>query len=202
MAGDQRLMDGRVPLLAARQGADQDDKAHQHQGDRRPERVDQWSRMLDAVLQSDCNLWSTLDEASGELDFDKRFWSGLQRADSRPQFADNVGVCRLSGRPVVLTALSESPARDALPPESVRKAALCPLNRVRAGCVVIIKELTAAPETNQRLREMGFGEEQRVKVVTLQNNVLCQVCNARLGLSAKLAESILVQQVSSLRLAA
>jgi hypothetical protein len=32
--------------------------------------------------------------------------------------------------------------------------------------------------------------------------VLCQVCNARLGLSAKLAESILVQQVNPLRLAA
>ena len=41
-----------------------------------------------------------------------------------------------------------------------------------------------------------------MKVITLQNNVLCQVCNARLGLSAKLAESILVQQVASLRLAA
>ncbi|MEN9677330.1 MAG: FeoA domain [Verrucomicrobiota bacterium] len=79
---------------------------------------------------------------------------------------------------------------------------LAPLNRVRAGCVVIIKRLTAAPEVNQRLREMGFGEEQRVKVITLQNNVLCQVCNARLGLSAKLAESILVQPVGPMRLAA
>lgn len=88
------------------------------------------------------------------------------------------------------------------PPEAARPAVLCPLNRVRAGCVVIIKQLTAAPETNQRLREMGFGEEQRVKVITLQHNVLCQVCNARLGLSAKLAENILVQQVASLRLAA
>jgi hypothetical protein len=44
---------------------------------------------------------------------------------------------------------------------------------------------------------MGFGEEQRVKVITLQNNVLCQVCNARLGLSAKLAEQILVETVPS-----
>ena len=68
--------------------------------------------------------------------------------------------------------------------------------------MVVIKRLTASPETNQRLREMGFGEEQRVKVVTLQNNVLCQVCNARLGLSAKLAESILVQQTELRRLAA
>ena len=86
--------------------------------------------------------------------------------------------------------------------ETGSDAQLAPLNRVRAGCVVIIKRLTAAPEVNQRLREMGFGEEQRVKVITLQNNVLCQVCNARLGLSAKLAESILVQPVGPMRLAA
>ena len=59
--------------------------------------------------------------------------------------------------------------------------------------MVIIRQLTAAPEVNQRLREMGFVEEQRVKVITLQNNLLCQVCNARLGLSAKLAELILVE---------
>ena len=105
--------------------------------------------------------------------------------------------------PVALTPLSEPlSVSAAVPPDALRPVVLCPLNKVRAGCVVIIKQLTAAPETNQRLREMGFGEEQRVKVVTLQNNVLCQVCNARLGLSAKLAESILVQQVNPLRLAA
>lgn len=82
------------------------------------------------------------------------------------------------------------------------RRALSPLNSVRAGCVVIVKQLTAAPEINQRLREMGFGEEQRVKVITLQNNVLCQVCNARLGLSAKLAESILVAPAGPVRMAA
>ncbi|MEN9733606.1 MAG: hypothetical protein RLZ45_1601 [Verrucomicrobiota bacterium] len=74
---------------------------------------------------------------------------------------------------------------------------LSPLSRVRAGCVVIVRRLTASDDTNQRLREMGFGEEQRVKVITLQNNVLCQVCNARLGLSAKLAEQILVETLPS-----
>jgi Fe2+ transport system protein FeoA len=42
------------------------------------------------------------------------------------------------------------------------------------------------------LREMGFGEEQRIRVITLQSHLLCQVCNSRLGLSWKLAESILV----------
>jgi len=62
--------------------------------------------------------------------------------------------------------------------------------------VVIIRQLTASPDVNQRLRELGFVEDQRVKVITLQNNLLCQVCNARLGLSAKLAETILVELAS------
>jgi hypothetical protein len=43
---------------------------------------------------------------------------------------------------------------------------------------------------------MGFGEEQRIKVLSLANNLLCQVCNARLGLSERLAETILVQPLS------
>ncbi len=79
---------------------------------------------------------------------------------------------------------------------------LCPLNRVGAGSTVIVKQLTATPEINQRLREMGFGEQQRVRVITLQSNLLCQVCNSRLGLSARLAEHILVEPVGSVRLAA
>ena len=69
---------------------------------------------------------------------------------------------------------------------------------MRAGCVVIVRQLTAAHEVNQRLRELGFVEDQRIKVITLQNNILCQVCNARLGLSAKLAETILVEPAEPL----
>jgi Fe2+ transport system protein FeoA len=70
------------------------------------------------------------------------------------------------------------------------------LNRVRAGTTVVVKQLTASPDMNRRLREMGFGEEQRIKVLSLANNLLCQVCNARLGLSERLAETILVQPLS------
>jgi len=77
-------------------------------------------------------------------------------------------------------------------PESCRTPALCPLNRVRAGDTVVVKRLNGSAEMNQRLREMGFGEEQRVRVITLQTNLLCQVCNSRLGLSGRLAELILV----------
>lgn len=70
---------------------------------------------------------------------------------------------------------------------------LCPLSRVKAGTVVCIKQLSATPEIRVRLREMGFGEKQIVKLLSRQSNLICQVCNARLGISEKLAESILVE---------
>jgi len=81
-------------------------------------------------------------------------------------------------------------------PDRCATTAVCPLNRVRAGTTVVVKQLTASPDMNRRLREMGFGEEQRVKVLSLANNLLCQVCNARLGLSDRLAETILVQPLA------
>lgn len=42
---------------------------------------------------------------------------------------------------------------------------------------------------------MGFCEEQRVKLLLKHTNttVICQVCNVRVGLSSKLADSILVE---------
>ena len=71
--------------------------------------------------------------------------------------------------------------------------AVCPLSRVKAGTVVCIKELSAAPEVRDRLREMGFGEKQIVKLLSKQSSLICQVCNARLGISEQLAETILVE---------
>jgi Fe2+ transport system protein FeoA len=70
---------------------------------------------------------------------------------------------------------------------------VCPLSTVKAGTVVCIKELAGAPEIRVRLREMGFGEKQIVKLLSRQSNLICQVCNARLGISEKLAETILVE---------
>jgi stage III sporulation protein SpoIIIAA len=40
---------------------------------------------------------------------------------------------------------------------------------------------------------MGLCEEQKIKLVARQSSLICQVCNARLGISKKLAESILVE---------
>ena len=70
---------------------------------------------------------------------------------------------------------------------------LCPLSRIEAGTVVCIKELAASPELRVRLREMGFCEQQRIKLLSRHSNIICQVCNARLGISKKLAETILVE---------
>jgi Fe2+ transport system protein FeoA len=58
---------------------------------------------------------------------------------------------------------------------------------------VCIRELTTAPEVTDRLREMGFCEDQKIKLVSRASNLICQVCNARLGISHKLADSILVE---------
>ena len=79
---------------------------------------------------------------------------------------------------------------------------LCSLNDVRAGTSVRIKQLTASPEVTSRLREMGFCEEQRIRLLLKHTNVICQVCNARLGISAKLAATIMVETLPLHRQAA
>lgn len=79
--------------------------------------------------------------------------------------------------------------------EQCKAHPLCPLNRARAGISVRIKRLPDAPETTTRLREMGLGEEQVIKLVSAQTMVVCQVCNARLAIGAALAETILVEPV-------
>ena len=75
------------------------------------------------------------------------------------------------------------------------RCALCPLSRMRAGVAVRIKQLCAAPEVQNRLREIGFCEEQVINLLTSQNNFICQVCNARLAISEQLAQLILVEPV-------
>src|SRR5688500_20175378 len=70
---------------------------------------------------------------------------------------------------------------------------VCPLSHVRAGTSVRIKQLTASPEVTHRLREMGFCEEQKIRLLAQHANVICQVCNVRLGISAQLAEKIIVE---------
>lgn len=72
------------------------------------------------------------------------------------------------------------------------------MTRVKAGTVVCVRQLAAAPDVTSRLREMGLGEDQRVRLVSQQQNIICQVCNARVALSQELAETILVEPLSHL----
>jgi Fe2+ transport system protein FeoA len=69
------------------------------------------------------------------------------------------------------------------------------LSRVKAGSVVCIKELTSSPDVTNRLRELGFCEEQKIRLVAKQSNFICQVCNARLAISGKLADLIMVEAI-------
>jgi hypothetical protein len=61
---------------------------------------------------------------------------------------------------------------------SEARCEVCPLNCVRTGVAVRIKQLCAAPEVQDRLREIGFCEDQIIRLVTNQTNFICQVCNA------------------------
>ena len=72
---------------------------------------------------------------------------------------------------------------------------VCPLSKVKAGTTVCVRELAASPEVQDRLREIGLGEAQTIRLLTSEANVICQVCNARVAISQQLAEAILVEPV-------
>ena len=74
-------------------------------------------------------------------------------------------------------------------------AELLQLSTVRAGMSVRIKQLSGSPEVSVRLRELGFCEEQRIRLLSRHTNIICQVCQARLGISSKLAEQIWVEPI-------
>jgi Fe2+ transport system protein FeoA len=93
--------------------------------------------------------------------------------------------------------VSKAPKPEPSPDEPCAFGEVCPLNQVEAGCSVRIKRLEASPEVSHRLREMGFCEDQQVRIVRQDDAVICQVCHARLGISSELASRILVQQVGS-----
>jgi ferrous iron transport protein A len=69
------------------------------------------------------------------------------------------------------------------------------LAEIPAGEEVFIAELNSQPEMCNRLREMGFCEDARIKCV--DNNgamLICQVCNSRIGINQTLARQISVSK--------
>jgi Fe2+ transport system protein FeoA len=64
------------------------------------------------------------------------------------------------------------------------------------GVAVRIRELAGPPEVATRLREVGFCENQVIRLVAAQASLICQVCNTRLAISRDLAATILVTLAS------
>ena len=59
-----------------------------------------------------------------------------------------------------------------------------------------IKRLCVSSEAQARLREIGLGEEQVIRLLTARTNPICLVCNARLAISERLARLILVEPIA------
>jgi Fe2+ transport system protein FeoA len=72
---------------------------------------------------------------------------------------------------------------------------LSPLDQVKVGKAVRIRELCGTPEVTCRLREIGLGEGQIIRLIASHTNIICQVCQARLALNAMLARLILVESL-------
>ena len=83
-----------------------------------------------------------------------------------------------------------------LPWKGCREPLICPLSQLRAGSVVRIKHLATSADVSRRLREIGFLEEQIIKLLVCQANVICLVCNARLAIGVELAQMILVEPLN------
>ena len=73
----------------------------------------------------------------------------------------------------------------------------CPLNQVKVGVAVRVKKLCASHDIQVRLRELGFGEQQIIRLLATQSNCICQVLSARLAISLELARFILVEPLRS-----
>ncbi len=69
----------------------------------------------------------------------------------------------------------------------------CSLAQAAAGASLMVRELKAPADVAIRLRELGFCERQRVRVLSKHTHVICQVCNVRLGISKDLASMIVVE---------
>ena len=111
-------------------------------------------------------------------------------------FAGNSLLQPSLNKPSVAPAMSKHGSQHDHPAECARTE-LCPLNKVRPGSCVRIKQLNASDDVNSQLREMGLCEDQEIKLLLTHGSIVCQVCNARLGLNPRLAEHILVEPVAA-----
>lgn len=68
------------------------------------------------------------------------------------------------------------------------------LNQVRVGCDVTIRVLSG-PGCD-RLRDLGFCEQMRLRKLSNGRNLLCSVCGTRMAISRELADQVWVAPVA------
>lgn len=90
-------------------------------------------------------------------------------------------------------SVTEMPDPDLPVPSLCREPGCCSLAQASCGMVLKVRELSAPAEVAMRLRELGFCEQQRIRLLSKHTNVICQVCNVRLGISRDLAQMIVVE---------
>ncbi len=78
-------------------------------------------------------------------------------------------------------------------PGAAREPGTCSLAQAAAGASLRVRALNAPADVAVRLRELGFCEQQRIRLLSKHTNVICQVCNVRLGISRDLAGMIMVE---------
>ncbi|HTR81152.1 MAG TPA: FeoA family protein [Bacteroidota bacterium] len=67
------------------------------------------------------------------------------------------------------------------------------LTQIPVGRFARIHRLESEPEVSCRLREMGFCENAIVRlVVNGEGNLICEVCNTRVGLNHSISDDIIV----------
>jgi ferrous iron transport protein A len=67
------------------------------------------------------------------------------------------------------------------------------LNQVKVGCDVQIRFLSG-PGCD-RLRELGFCEELKLRKLTDGRNMICSICGTRMAISQELAKQVMVSPV-------
>ncbi len=67
------------------------------------------------------------------------------------------------------------------------------LAQTPAGKKVRVSKIESQPETCHRLLELGFCENATIRcVVNGSNQLICEVCNTKIGLHHSIANSIIV----------
>ena len=69
------------------------------------------------------------------------------------------------------------------------------LTELPVGAAGRVCELNGKAELCQRLREMGFCESAVIEKVSGEHTLVCQLCGARIALSGRAAEHIVVELI-------